>query len=132
MGMEERDIEGHLVDWRVKEHDVKLAGREALPGGEAFKLEVTLARGAVRYDYIDVKSRQIVRSDIPRRIRGRDVVLVDEFSDFRDVDGLVIPHRIETHVVDRPETIRIQVEDVELNPVLDDERFRFPGIDTVN
>jgi hypothetical protein len=126
-GADERDIEGPLVDWREKGHKVDLVGHEMLEGGEAFKLAVTLNGGSIRYDYIDVESRQIVRSDLPRMIRGEDVVLVDTFSDFRDVGGLVFPHIIETHVVNRPETIRIVVESVELDPDLDDARFRFPG-----
>ena len=125
-GADERDIEGPLVDWSDKGHLVELVGREMLEGGEAFKLQVTLKDGSVRYDYIDVHSRQIVRSDLPRMIRGEDVVLVDTFSDFRDVGGLVFPHLIESHVKDRPEAIRIEVENIELDPDLDDARFRFP------
>ena len=105
---------------------VELVGREMLEGGEAFKLEIMLADGTTRTDYIDVASHQIVRSDLSRVIAGEDVVLVDEFSDFREVDGLVFPHLIETYVENRPETIRIVVENVELNPDLDDARFRFP------
>ena len=105
---------------------VELVGREMLEGGEVFKLEVTLNDGSIRYDYIDVESRHIVRSDLPRMVRGEDVVLVDIFSDFREVGGLVFPHLIETHVKDRPEVIRIAVEKIELDPDLDDARFQFP------
>jgi hypothetical protein len=126
-GSDERDIEGPLVDWREKGHLVELAGHEVLDGGEAFKLAITLTDGTVRYDYIDVESRLIVRSDLSRMVRGEDVVLVDRFSDFREVGGLVFPHVIETQVKDRPEAIRIVVETIELDPDLGDERFRFPG-----
>jgi hypothetical protein len=125
-GVDQRDIEGPLVDWREKGNIVELVGREKLPGGEAFKLKVTLKGGTVRYDYVDVASRQIVRSDFTRTIRGRAVQLENTFSDFRDVGGLVFPHLIETHVKDRPQVIRIAVEKIELNPELDDARFRFP------
>ena len=125
-GVGERDIEGPLVDWQQKGNLVELVGRETLPGGEAFKLKVTLFDGSVRYDYIDVISHLIVRSDTTRTIRGHTVVFEQTFSDFRDVGGLVFPHLIETHVTDRPEVIRIVVETVEVNPELDDTRFRFP------
>ena len=121
-----RDIEGPLVDWREKGNVVELVGREKLRGGEAFKLKVTLKGGAVRYDYVDVASRQIVRSDVTRRGRGRPVQLENTFSDFRGVGGLVFPHVIETRVKDRPRVIRIAVEKIELDPELDDARFRFP------
>jgi len=125
-GVDQRDIEGSLVDWREKGHLVELVGRETLPGGEAFKLKLTLKDGAIRYDYVDVASRQIVRSDITRTIRGRPVQLENTFSDFRETGGLVFPHLIETHVKDRPQVLRIVVEKIELDPDLDDARFRLP------
>jgi outer membrane lipoprotein-sorting protein len=124
---DERDIEGPLMNWREKGNLVELVGREALPDGEAFKLKVTLADGSVRHDYIDVESRLVVRTDKTDTIRGRAVLLEETYSDFRTVDGLVLPHRIETRVADRPETISIVVDTIELDPELDDERFAFPG-----
>ena len=125
-GIDQRDIEGPLVNWREKGHHVELVGHEALPGGDAFKLKVTLSDGAVRYDYIDVASRQIVRSDVNRITRGNPEQLEEDFSDFRTVDGLVFPFVIETHVITRPEIIKIVVEKIELNPDLDDASFRLP------
>jgi outer membrane lipoprotein-sorting protein len=125
-GVDQRDIEGPLVDWREKGHLVELVGRAKLAGGEAFKLKLTLKGGAVRYDYVDVASRQIVRSDVTRMIRGHAVQTENTFSDFSPVGGLVFPHRIETHVKDRPQVIKIAVEKIELDPDLDDALFRFP------
>ncbi len=123
---DQRDIEGPLVDWKEKGNLVELVGREALPGGEAFKLKVTVKGGAVRYDYVDVTSHQIVRSDVTRVVRGRPVQLESTFSDFREVGGLVFPHLIETRAKGRPQVIRIAVAKIELDPDLDDSRFQFP------
>ena len=50
------DFDGLLVDWREKGHTVTLAGREALPGGETYKLTVTLKCGLVRTIYLDAKT----------------------------------------------------------------------------
>lgn len=50
----------------------------------------------------------------------------ETYSDFRETDGLFFPHLIETHVKDRPEVITIVVDKFELNPDLDDSRFRLP------
>jgi len=126
-GVDQRDIEGPLVNWREKGHLVELVGREALPGGEAFKLKLTLAGGAIRYDYIDVVSHLLVRSDFTRIVRGHPVELQNSFSDFREVGGLVFPHHIETSAKDRPEVVRIEIETIELDPELDDALFRLPG-----
>jgi hypothetical protein len=91
-----------------------------------FKLKLTLEGGAIRYDYVDVASRQVVRADVTRTIRGRPVELQNTFSDFREVGGIVFPYLIETRAKDRPEVIRIEVEKIELDPDLDDARFRLP------
>jgi outer membrane lipoprotein-sorting protein len=128
-GLDQRDLEGPLVDWREKGHSVELVGRESLPSGEAFKLEVRMADGVLRYDYVDATTSQVVRSDVTRIVQGRPVQLQNAFSDFREVDGLVFPHAIETRAADRPEVLRITIDTIELDPELDDERFRFPGVD---
>lgn len=126
-GIDERDIEGPLVNWRAKGHTVELDGREMLPDGEADKLEITLADGGVRYDYVDAATHQVVRTDKTETINGRELWLEESYSDFREVDGLVFPFHIETHVVDRPETITLDVDTVEINPEIDDSQFRYPG-----
>ncbi len=105
---------------------MKLVGREPLAGGDADKLEIVLQGGATRYDYVDVATHQVVRSDFTRTVRGRPQVLENTFSEFRDVRGIVFPHLFETHVKDRPQILRIVVHEIELDPDLDDERFRMP------
>lgn len=126
-GVDQRDLEGPLVDWREKGHVVTLAGREAIDGKEAFKLEVKLKGGATRYDYIDVETHMVVRSDVTRIVRKHATVLENRFSDFRAEGGLVFPHAIETRVKDRPRSLRIVVEKIELDPVIDASQFEMPG-----
>lgn len=125
-GADQRDIEGPLVDWKQKGHVVTLAGSEPVDGKPAYKLEVRMQGGAIRYDYVDAASHLVVRSDVTRLIKGRPTVLQNMFSDFRNVDGIVFPHVIETRVKDRPQSLTITVEKIELNPALDDARFRMP------
>jgi outer membrane lipoprotein-sorting protein len=124
--VEQGDIESYLVDWREKGHTVELVGRVPLPSGEADQLKVVLAGGRNRHDYVDVATRQIVRSDVTRTIDGRPVAIEFTFSDFREVGGITFPHAVESHLKDRPQTLRIVVRRIELDPQLDDARFRMP------
>jgi hypothetical protein len=126
-GVDQLDLEGPLVGWKEKGHQVELVGRETLPGGEAFKLAITLADGSLRYDYVDVESRLVVRSDVTRPIRGRQIRLENHFSDFREVGGLIFPHAIETRAAERPGVLRVAIESIELDPDLDDARFAMPA-----
>jgi outer membrane lipoprotein-sorting protein len=120
------DIEGPLVNWKQKGHVVTLLDRQRLDGKEVFKLKTELRGGGIRYDYIDVASRQVVRSDATRIIQGRATVLETSFSDFRTVGGLAFPHSIEMRQKDRPQVLNIAVDSIELNPTLDDSRFQMP------
>ena len=73
------------------------------------------------------RSRQVVRSEVTRIVRGHPTVLESTFSDFREVGGIVFPHRLDMKVKDRPQVMRIVVDKVELNPTLDEARFRLPA-----
>jgi hypothetical protein len=59
-------------------------------------------------------------------LRGRDVALETVFGDYRETAGVAFARSIETGVRGRPQRLRIVVETVEVNPPLDDARFRMP------
>jgi outer membrane lipoprotein-sorting protein len=124
---EQADIEGPLVDWKAKGHQVELVGREANGGSQAYKLKVTLKGGAVLYNYIDVKSMYLVRTDSSRQVRGRPLQLETTFSDFKKTDGILFPRQIEIAAAGRPQRLRIVVDKVEVNPPLSDARFAVPA-----
>jgi len=123
---EQADIEGPLVDWKTKGHAVELVGREAQPGGPAHRLKVTLRSGAVRHVWVDAATDLVVRTESTRRLRGREVLLETVFGDYRETAGVAFARSIETGVPGRPRRLRVVVESVEVNPVLDDARFRMP------
>jgi hypothetical protein len=123
---EQADIDGPLVDWRLKGHEVELVGPAELPSGAAHELKVTLKSGAVRRVFIDVATGFMVRTETTRRLRGHELQLATVFGDFRRAGGVAFPHSIETGVRGRPRRLRIVVDSVETNPALDESRFRMP------
>jgi len=123
---EQADIEGPLVDWKAKGHKVELVGTASLPGGPAHELKVTLKSGAVRRVFVDSATGFIVRMESTRRVRGHDVALETEFGDYRKTDGVAFPHSIEGSARGRPNRLRIVVDSVEVNPRLDESRFKMP------
>jgi hypothetical protein len=125
--VDQLDIEGPLVDWRAKGHSVELVGRETIGGRETFKLEERLKGGELRFDYIDAETHLLARTDVARTLGGRRVDLETTFADYRPVGGLVFPHLIESRAKGRPQSLRIVVETTELDPDLDEARFRMPG-----
>ena len=123
---EQADTAGPLVDWRAKGHRVALVGRETVEGREAYRLEVTLAGGTVRHDFIDAQSFLLVKTESTRLVRGHKRDVVTTFSDYKRVGGLLFAHAIVASTGGAAHRLSIVVEKVELNPTLDDTRFRMP------
>ena len=123
---EQADLDGPLVDWKVKGGSLALVGSETLPGGDARHLRLTLRSGAVRELWLDAKSGQLVRTLTTRKRRGGDVSLETLFGDFRPTDGVAFPRSIGIGVPGHPQQLRIHVDSVETNVSLDESRFRMP------
>jgi hypothetical protein len=121
---EQADFEGPLVDWKAKGHQVELVGSATLPGGAAHELRVTLGSGVVRQLWVDAGSGLVVKSGSRRRVRGRELEFETSYGDYRESGGVRFPHSIETGVRSRPRRLKIVVESVEVNPPLDDARFK--------
>lgn len=124
---EQADIDGPLVDWKVKGSQVELVGREAVDGHDAYKLKVTLKSGRILTAYLDVKSASLLRTDSTRQVRGKQVRIETTFGDYRKTGGILFPHLVEVRAAGRPHLLRIVVDKVEVNPELKDSRFSPPA-----
>jgi outer membrane lipoprotein-sorting protein len=112
---DQADMDGPLVDYTAKGHQVELLGREKVEGSDAFKLKVTRKGGDVEYYFLDAKSW------LPVRVEGRQTVRGTE------VAGFLWPHSIQNGAKGRPEKQTITIEKIEINPTIDDSRFRMPA-----
>jgi hypothetical protein len=115
------EIESPLVDAAAKGNKVELLGKEEIDGQPALKLKVTRKDGAEETWFLDPGSYlEIARFD-------RTLDLPDPkdrwtyYSDFRTVDGLVIPHHQEQEYSIR--NVSFTVEKVQVNPEIDPGRF---------
>jgi hypothetical protein len=123
---DQADIDGPLVDWKAKGHRVELVGTDTLPGDRAHHLKVVLKSGGEREVWVDAASGLVVKTVSTRVWRGREVSLETTFGDYRESAGVKFPRSIETGVPGHPRRLLIVVETVEVNPALDDARFRMP------
>jgi hypothetical protein len=123
---QQADFDGPLVDWKTKGHSVELAGREKVGDRELLKLVVTLKSGAVLKLYLDPKTYLLARTESTRSYRGHDVEVETLLGDYRKVGGVYFPHSIESGAKGRPNRLRVVVDKIEVNPDLDDARFRIP------
>src|SRR5262249_55308494 len=121
---EQADLEGPLVDWKQKGHKVELVKTDALPGGDAYDLKVTMKSGSVRHVWVDAATGQVVRMESTRRFRGHNVTLETVYADYQMTGGVSFPRSIETTASGRPQRLKIVVDEVETNPRLDQARFK--------
>ncbi len=116
-----------LVDAAAKGYTIELIGRDRLPGGDTWKLVVRGEDGPLRTMHLDSKTHLVVQTVDRRTVDGREVEFVTEIGDYRSVDGLVFPHRIEVGPKGSAERQRLVMRKIEVNPSLDDARFAMPG-----
>ena len=120
------DFDGLLVDWREKGHTVTLAGREALPGGDAYKLTVTLKSGLARTIYLDAKTyldrRHTGMLNLPN---GRRFDITIDFDNWRDVEGVKFPFDITEERTGKEPVVTLvtYTDKIEVNVPMDDALF---------
>ena len=100
--------------------------QESLPGGAAHELKVTLKSGAVRHVWVDAATGQVVRTASTRKVRGHEWRSRPSTATTARPAASRFARSIEIGVRGRPRRMRIDVESVEVNPTLDDSRFRVP------
>jgi outer membrane lipoprotein-sorting protein len=124
---EQADFDGVLVDYKAKGHTVELAGKEPVEGTDAYKLKVTLKNGDVRYVYLDSEYFLEIRTEGTRTMRGTPIDFESSVGDYKEVEGMMMPHSMESGAKGMPQRQKMTISKIELNPALDDARFAMPA-----
>jgi hypothetical protein len=124
---DEADVDGPLVDYRAKGHQVTLLGRQMLDGGDAYKIEIRKKDGAVETHFLDARSYLTVRIEGKRTVRGTLVEGESILGDYREAGGILWPYSIKSGARGNPEKQTLTVEKIEVDPALDDARFKMPS-----
>jgi len=125
---EQADLDGPLVDYAAKGTRVELEGIDRVEGHPAYRLKLTLKDNHVLHDWVDAQSFLEVKVEgMPRRLDGRVHPVNVFLRDYRSVNGLRIPHVMETVVDGVARTEKIQIDKVEVNPRLAETRFSKPS-----
>ena len=118
------ELDGPLVDYATKGTKVELDGSEKVEGRDTYRLKLTLKSGQVQHLWIDAQSFLETKIEgTPRRLDGKYHPVATYFRDYRPVNGLMVPHVLETTVEGVKQTEKILIEKVAVNPKLDDSHF---------
>lgn len=121
------DIDGPLVDYKAKGHQVELVGKEKIEGTDVLKLKVTLKSGDVQYLFLDADSHLEIRSESRRTVRGSEMEIESTIGDYKEAGGVLWPHSIQSGAKGRPEKQILSFDTIEINPAIDDSRFKMPA-----
>jgi hypothetical protein len=117
---------GVLYKYVERGSNVEFVGQEQVRGRDTFKLKVTLARGAARWLYLDTETALEVKMENTRIVTGRERSVATYYSDWREVEGLLIAYRQDTQTEGDDESHFLTVDSVTVNPAVDDARFTMP------
>ncbi|WP_161889924.1 M16 family metallopeptidase [Pontibacter russatus] len=102
--------------------ETKLTGMEKVDGKEAYAVEVTLPNGQKSTHYFDkatgLRLKQVNNLESPQGI----ITQTKTYSDYKEVNGVKFPYVVETVV--GPQTIRAEVQQIEVNKNLPDDTFK--------
>jgi hypothetical protein len=122
------DIEGALIDWVGKGHTLEMLGLSQAQGTDAYKIKATLKSGTEQIYYLDAEEFVPFLMEDTRTIQGNKVETETIFSNFKEVDGLIMAHSIENRMKGQPGGQTITVKTVEIDPDLSAVEFAMPAV----
>lgn len=120
------DLDGPLVDWKQKGHQVSYLGVEDVDGTEAHKLKVQLKNGDVQYRYLDPDYFLEIRVSDQVKRRGVESETETDLGNYEKVNGVFMPFAMESGPKGGPKGQKIQIKTAEVNVDIDDSLFVFP------
>ena len=126
LASQQTDLDGPLIDFAAKGNKLALVGTEPVEGRDAYKLKLTMSNGQVRNVWVDAQTFLEVKIDGSRQLDGKPRPVWTFFREYKQVGGLMIPHLLETTAEGVKGSQKIIIEQVALNPIIDDSRFAQP------
>ncbi len=121
------DPYGLLYNYRERGLDIQYLGKEQINDRDVNKLRVELPYGGVRWLHLDAETALDVKLEAPRVVAGKDYLIETFYTDWQEVEGLLIPARQETRTVGDEQTHFLTVDSVTVNPQVDDSQFHMPA-----
>ena len=115
-----------LLKYKEAGTKVELLGREKTGDRDAYVLKVSPTKGPSARMFIDADSYVMIKSVVTINVpqAGGDVEQTTQVSDYRDLDGVKVPYRIQS--INQFQTVSFTATKVEQNIAIDDRMFSRP------
>jgi outer membrane lipoprotein-sorting protein len=122
---QESEFDSVFVDYQVKGHALQFVGKETVNGKDAYRVKVQKKGGPPQDYYLDAANGLEMKISTNLDQGGRPTTIVTEMSDYREVDGRLVPFSTR-QLVDGKVIATIALDKVEFNVPVDDAAFRMP------
>jgi outer membrane lipoprotein-sorting protein len=129
---DESDFDGPLVDYQSKGNKIEYLGKDEVDGKPAEKLKLTTKSGDVRTYYLDAATLLLIKWEGIRKNDDKEIPVESFFHDYREVNGIKFAFEIDSDSPGTPQSQKLTIEKIELDPVLDDSRFTKPSVPPVS
>jgi hypothetical protein len=124
---DQADFDGAMVDYKKKGHTVELIGKEPVEGTDAYKIKITKKNGNIEYVFLDAETFLQIRSEGKTKMRGQEIDGESSMSDYKEVEGIILAHSMQSGAKGSPQKQTITIDKVEVNPALDAAHFVMPA-----
>ncbi|HUP24728.1 MAG TPA: hypothetical protein VNB06_17550 [Thermoanaerobaculia bacterium] len=123
--LSDADIEGALIDYQDKGHQVELVGQEDLEGTPVYHLRVKLKSGN-KMDYLlDAEHFVTLQTTAKTSFQGTEMETTSKLSNYKQVAGLMLPYSmVATNAMGEQV---MTVDTIEINPTIDEALFSKPA-----
>lgn len=108
-------------------YQIELLGEAEVSGRMTDKLKISMPGGTQRWLYLDKETGLEVKLESRRVLRGEEKMVETLFSDWMQVNGLLIAGRQETRTSGDNQSQFVTVEHVDVNPAIENDRFVIPS-----
>ncbi len=121
IGKEQLDIQGELLDYKQKGHNVQILESEDVDGTLCLKLKLTRKSGRESFILIDPKTFYVVKTVSNIIVNGQEIESSVTLSNYQKLpEGIVVPFTMENNQLPAP----INFSKIEVNPKIDDSVFK--------
>lgn len=119
------DMDGDLYNWEEKGFKVTFEGEDEMEGTPVFKIRLEKEDGDVFTYFIDAENYVILKVDSKVMVQGAEVESSSYYSNFKPVEGMIMPFNIESRVNDQVQ-MQLVIENFEVDSEIDDTMFKKP------
>lgn len=121
---DQTDMEGELYNYKQKGSTADFAGKVNLDGKETYRIKLTTSDGNSKDYFIDAQTYNISKVKAQVSAQGQTVDVEQIMSDFKTIDGITMPMKIETK--SPMGSGFITMEEIKFNENFDNAIFKQP------